>query len=551
MELLKEQEIDLRDYLRILAKRKWIIITCFSIAALIGSIRAFTAIPVYLAKAQMVIERENPNLVSIQEVMSVDSAGSDYYQTQYKIIASRSVARDVITRMGLENSQEFFPKPKNDILTKLRRQVILTLSSWKKKVLSLLNAGEPASHNASERKKAVPSGIPGDTNSDSPSPGLVSALVGRIQVEPIPNSRLVNVGVFAKDRVLAASMANEVVQAYIDQNLETKLSAAKDAVKWLGDRIEEERKKVEEAESALLNYKEAHQIITDFSSDAENITAEKLAQLNSQVVDAESRRVEAETRYRQALAVENSPEMLDSIPEVLSNSLIQEIKRMEVGLYNRVSELSKKYGPKHPQMVAIYSELEALKERKIKEARRVVASLRSEYKLALARESALKKALAKQKGESLSMNKKAIQYGVLRRQAESSKHMYELLFKRFKETSLTEEMKTGNIRVIDRAEVPMVPVSPNKKRMVLISMILGIALGIGFAFVLEYLDNTIRFPEEIRDYLGIPYMGPVPAFDTDEVLDGMPVELIALHSPKAAASESFRGIRTSILFSSA
>ncbi|OQY55940.1 MAG: hypothetical protein B6245_19020, partial [Desulfobacteraceae bacterium 4572_88] len=381
MELLKEQEIDLRNYFRILAKRKWIIITCFSIAALIGIIRAFTAIPVYLAKAQMVIERENPNLVSIQEVMSVDSTGSDYYQTQYKIIASRSVARDVITRMGLENSQEFFPKPKNDILTKLRCQVILTLSSWKKKVLSLLNAGEPASHKVSERKKAVPSGIPGDTNSASPSSELVSALVDRIQVEPIPNSRLVNVGVFAKDRVLAASMANEVVQTYIDQN-------------------------------------------------------EKLAQLNSQVVDAESRRVEAETRYRQALAVENSPEMLDSIPEVLSNSLIQEIKRMEVGLYNRVSELSKKYGPKHPQMVAIYSELEALKERKIKEARRVVASLRSEYKLALARESALKKALAKQKGESLSMNKKAIQYGVLRRQAESSKHMYELLFKRFKETSL-------------------------------------------------------------------------------------------------------------------
>ncbi|OQY52334.1 MAG: hypothetical protein B6245_23740 [Desulfobacteraceae bacterium 4572_88] len=112
-------------------------------------------------------------------------------------------------------------------------------------------------------------------------------------------------------------------------------------------------------------------------------------------------------------------------------------------------------------------------------------------------------------------------------------------------------MKTGNIRVIDKAEIPTVPISPNKKRMVLISMILGIALGIGFAFVLEYLDNTIRFPEEISDYLGIPYMGLVPAFDTDEVLDGMPVELIALHSPKAAASESFRGIRTSILFSSA
>jgi len=327
--------------------------------------------------------------------------------------------------------------------------------------------------------------------------------------------------------------------------------ATKDAVKWLNDRIGEERKKVEAAENALLQYKEEQKIITDFSSDAEKITAQKLAQINAKVVEAESLRVEAETRYMQAMAIENNPDMIDSIPRILSNELIQQIKNMEVNLYNRMSELSDKYGQNHPKMVAIESELTDLKKRKVIECGRVVNSLQNEYKLAVAREESLKKALARQKTESLSMNKKAVQYGVLQRQAESSRHMYELLIKRFKETSLTEEMRTGNIRVIDRAETPNSPIKPKKKLNLLLSIIVGLALGTGLAFFLEYLDNTIKLPEEIKEYLNIPYLGPVPAFASDESHDGVSSDLVVQRFPKSMASESFRGIRTGILFSSA
>ncbi|MBW2593388.1 MAG: polysaccharide biosynthesis tyrosine autokinase [Deltaproteobacteria bacterium] len=243
--------------------------------------------------------------------------------------------------------------------------------------------------------------------------------------------------------------------------------------------------------------------------------------------------------------------MLDAIPEVLTNELIREIKKMEVGLYNRMSELSKKYGRKHPQMVAIDSELTDLKKRKIREVKRVVNSLRNEFKLALAREDSLKKSLAQQKNESLELNKKAVQYGVLQRQAVSSRHMYDLLIRRFKETSLTEEIKTANIRIIDPAEVPGGPIKPNKRRNILLALVVGLTLGIGLAFLLEYLDNTIKFPEEVRNYLKIPYLGPVPAYAIDGAAGGKPSDLITLKSPKSTASESFRGIRTGILYSSA
>ena len=541
MEINEERELDLRSYLRVLTKRKGFIITIFCLILLIVTVQTFSETPIYRATARIVIEKENPNVVSIEEVMAVDSTGNDYYQTQYKIIESRAVARDVVQRLDLDTHPEFQPKDANDPVSRVKGWLRETVGFWKDRLISALNTGESA-----DVPEAEAEGI--DRVSDG---GLVSALIRRIKVQPVRNSRLVDVSVEAADRELAARIANEVVDAYIDRSLETKLRAAKDAVSWLTERIEDERRKVETAENALLQYKEEQGIITGFSSDAENITAEKLAQLNNQVVEAESARVEAETRYRQATALDESPEMLDAIPEVLSNEIIQEIKKMEMTLYNRMSELSKKYGPKHPKMIAIQSELDELADRKITEAKRVVNSLRNEYRLALARERSLKQALAAQKQESLSMNKKAIQYGVLQRQAESSKHMYELLIKRFKETTLAEEMKTGNIRVIDQAEVPGSPVKPNKKRNLMLAAVLGLMAGIGFAFLLEHLDNTIKLPEEVKEYLDVPYLGPIPQFDTREGrMDGMLADMITVHSPKSTASESFRGIRTGLLFSS-
>jgi len=185
MEEYKEEQIDLRDYLRVLIKRRWSIITFFTITVLVVAIHTFTATPIYQAGSRIVIEKENPNLVSIQEVMAVDATGSDYYQTQYKIIESRAVAREVIRRMDLENSTEFFPKPKENLLSNIKAWFRDTAGLWKDWIISLLNPGDDK-----KTKSLSP-----DLDLDS---GLVSAFIGRINVSPIRNSRLVDVSFEAK-----------------------------------------------------------------------------------------------------------------------------------------------------------------------------------------------------------------------------------------------------------------------------------------------------------------------------------------------------------------
>ncbi|MBF0395304.1 MAG: polysaccharide biosynthesis tyrosine autokinase, partial [Desulfobacterales bacterium] len=526
---------------RIVLKHKWTILSIFTIVVVTTIIYSYTAIPLYQASTRIIIEKENPNVVSIQEVMAVDASGTDYYQTQYKIIESRSIAREVIKRLSLDKSEEFFPKIKDNFIQNFKTYIKDNISSIKDSIISLLKIEKP------EKGKK-------ENEDDSPDKELVSIFISRVNVAPIRNSRLVDLNFEARDPKLASDIANALAQAYIDQNLDTKLKVVQDAVKWLHERIEVERQKVDKAEKALLQYKEKHGIITDFSSDTEKVTAQKLAQLNEQVVNAEAARVEAETRYKQAAALRGSPGKFDSIPEVIRNELIKEINTMEVELYKKMSEFSKKYGSNHPQMIAIESELKTLMSRKQQEIERVINSLYNEYRVTLAKEMSLKESLGTQKKESLSLNEKAIEFMVLQRETESAREMYNLLIKRFKETTMTEDMKTGNIRVVDKAEVPEKPIKPKKKRNIILSVFIGLFFGIGLAFFFEYLDNTIKIPEDIKNHLKIPYLGPVPYLDIDEGTSETASErpeLITFHSPKSTASEAYRGIRTGILFSSA
>jgi polysaccharide biosynthesis transport protein len=508
-----ENTIDLRDYMRVIVKRRRLIITLFSAVFSLGLLINFTSTPIYEGTASLIIEKENGNMLSIQDFMFSDPFSVEWYQTQYKILESRVLARKVIQRLGLDKNERFFPRPKK----------------------------EAAAPDAAQQKEA----------SDD---DLVDYFIGGLSIEPMRNTRIVYVKYQSPDPALAAEIANGVVQTYIDYNFENKVDAVKYSVQWLNENMETERKKVEAAEEALLSYKQKYDIVTDFTGDTETITAQKLAQLNSQVVAAETDRVEAETSYNQAVEFAQNPTMLDSIPAVLDNSIIKQIKTMEVELSQRKSELSKKYGENHPQMVALQSELRNLQSKKEQEISRIVNALNNTYKVALAKENSLKEALAGQKNQSLNLNQKAVEYTNLHRQAQSAKEMYSLLLRRFKEKSVSENLKEDNIRIVDKAELPRFPVKPKKMRNIFFTIMLGLLVALGTVFFLEFINNTLCSPEDIKRHLRIPFLGIVPLHASKDAASpqgALAPALEASHTPRSNISEAYRTLRTNILFSRA
>jgi len=540
--------LDIREYLLVLYKRRWMILAIFLIVVIATAIKSYTDTPIYEAQTRVIVENNPVGLSPYSDNMAFNYFSQlRYFETQYKIIESRSVACEVVRRLDLETSEEFFPKPKQGFIADLKRSVRGSLGKVKRSIVSLIRGTEAV-------KKEDPGTADGESSEEMCNSGLAGAIIGRISVNPIKDSNLIDIGFRAKDRVLAARIANTVAQVYIDHSLETRLNAIKQAMEWLNERMDKERKKVDETENALLSYKQQQGIITDFSNDMETITAQKLSQLNSEVVKAEADRVEAETRYRQALLVKNNPLTSDSIPEVMNNSLIKQVKQTEVQLYQQISELSKKYGRNHPKMKATQSELEEIQKRKALEVGRIIESLKNEYEVAAAREQSLKAALEKQKKEVLDLNEKAIEFSVLQRQAEGAREMYEVLIKRFKETAATEDIRTSNIRVIDRAEVPRSPILPTPNRNIMLAALVGVVLGLGAAFLVEFLDNTLKTPDEAEKALGVPCLGMLPAIDFNKSLqemNGFKRELVTVAQSRSIISEAFRTIRTKILFSSA
>ena len=506
-----EDSIDIRDYVRVLVKRRRLIIAIFSVIFLLGLLVTFTATPIYEATASLIIEKETGNMLTLQDFMYSNPFSEEYYQTQFKILESRVLARKVIQQLGLEKNEKFFHMPET----------------------------KAATPNTAEQKRP--------TVDD-----LVGLFLGGLQIEPLRNTRIVFVKYQSPDPALATEIANGIVQTYIDYTFENKVEAVKYSVQWLDENMAAERKKVDAAEAALLRYKQKNDIVTDFTGDTETITAQKLAQLNGQVVEAETARVETETRYNQAVAFAQNPAMLDSIPEVLSNASIHQIKTMEVELSQRKSELSKKYGPNHPHIVTLQSELKNLQSKKEQEISRIVNSLDNNYKIALAKEKSLKDALTAQKNESLNLNQKSVEYTNLHRQAQSANEMYSLLLRRFKEKSVSENLKSDNIRMVDKAELPRAPVKPQKARNIFITIMLGLIFSLGAAFFLEFLNNTLNSPEDIKRHLHIPFLGIVPLHAAKNAAFQQGVVVSALeasHAPRSNISGSYRAMRTNILFS--
>jgi capsular exopolysaccharide synthesis family protein len=521
IERLQEEELHLRDYWKVIVKRSNSVLTFFSVLVVVVTIGTLTTTPVYRATTRVLIDRENQYMANINAVYS-DFYSEDYYHTQYELIKSGAVAYKVVKNLNLESNPDFNPaarKPGGGALSGFFGMV----------------------RNVFRTTKNVPEGrIP-----DDPLLLLSKKVQGNLRVDPVKNSRIVNISYEYHDPGLAATIANGVASAYVEQVLDIKMGTAKHAVEWMSKKIDEQKSLLEQSQRALQEYMKDKDIVELENKEA--LTPQKLQSLSSQLVMAESKRKETEAMYNQVKDLAGNLAAALTVPAIAGDPVMQSLRTEEIKVEKDVMEMSKKYGEKHPQMIRLKEDLRALREKMASESKRIITSIRNDYDLTKAKETGLRSSLAQGKGEAMSLSEKSIQYGVLKREVESNQQIYDALLKRIKETSLIEEVKSFNIYIVDRAEVPKAPVRPRRFLNIFFSIIVGLFGGVGIAFFLEYVDNTFKRPEDVEERLSLPLLGVVPSYNKTE--PGERLETITHTNQKSTISETYRALRTSILLS--
>lgn len=519
----EQEEIHLRDYWKVILKRKKSVLTFFAVVVTVVTIGTLSTTPVYKATTRVLIDREYKNLAEIKEIYYYDPYVEDYYQTQYELIKSTATAIRVVKNLNLKENPEFN--------TSLKKTEIGMFQGLLKGIRDIFVSTPQTTQRPIEDTAII----------------LVKKIQGGLKVEPVKNSRIVNISYEYPEPRLAAAIADGIANAYVEQVLDMKMGTARQAVEWMSKKIEEQKKKLEESQQALQAYMKDKDIVELENKEA--VTPLKLQNLSYQLIQAEAKRRESEALYNQVKSLGNSTSEALTVPAIAGDSVIQALRTEEIKMEKDIIEMSKKFGEKHPQMVRLKEDLRAVRDKLASEVKRAIQAIKNDYELAKAKEASLRHQFAHGKGEALALSEKAIRYGVLKRDVESNQQMYEALLKRMKEASIIEEVKPFNISVIDRAEIPKSPVRPRKFLNILLSIIVGIFGGVGIAFFLEYLDNTFKTPDDIEEKLSVPLLGVVPFMKASELQDKK-IELLTHLDQKSNVSEAYRSLRTSILLSS-
>lgn len=519
----EEKEVNLRDYWRVIQKRRWTIIAFCFIVLITTAVATFTMKPIYRATVTLQINKENPQIVDFKEIFAVNTMDMDYYQTQYKILESRSLAKRVIHPLNLSEHPEFLKQPE----TPFQR--------WKADLLQSVTAlfsSSPSNTGPSETEK--------DTI-------LINQFLKKLKVEPIRNSRLVKIHFDSNFPELSAQVADELAAAYLQQTLEARFNATEQARDWLTKQLEDLKAKVERADEALQSFGSLHDIIS--LEERENVIIQRLNELNEALTKAEAERMGKEALYKQT-----KDRHFDSLPSILENKLIMDLKQSFIHLEAQYTKLSETFKPDYPEMVRLKAQMETVQKRLNNETEKIIASIKNDYESSLRRESLLRQSFEQQKARVMTMKEKAIQYNILKREADTNRELYKGLLQRMKEAGVSAGIMSSNIQVVDKAELPTKPYKPNKRLNLILAAVVGLFLGVGLAFFFEYLDNTVKTPEDVEQLIRLPSFGMVPDISSHrrrqlEKGATYPVELITHAHPKSMLSEAYRNIRTSILLS--
>jgi polysaccharide biosynthesis transport protein len=446
------------DYRRVLRKHRWLMTGIFLLTVLTVAIATFLQTPIYQAVATILIEPEPPKVLSIQDVTPVgvgsSSWDSAYYPTQYELIKSRAVVARAVEALNLKTA----------------------------------GVGTGA---LADRSRAL---------SDS------------LAVVPMRNTRLVLIKVAGPDAARAAAEANAIANAYAKYNVELKLKGARDALTWLAEEAGRLRVTVEDSSQALQNYRVKSGILG--MQEQRQISAQKIIEANKGYLEAQAQRMSLEAKLGELTRVAKDPAAAGTMISEADNPLVGKIKGDIGALETEKSKLLKVYKDQHPEIVKVDAQIQHLRERLEVEFRGTVRSVQTQARIARAREESQLNGVNLLRREGQELNEKEIQYQNLQHEVEANQHLYDSVVTRLKETGVAGGLENSNVRIIEDATPPRAPIRPWKALNLALSLVAGLVLAFGVAFGLEYLDTTVKTPDDVERYLGLSVIGIVPTFDT-------------------------------------
>jgi exopolysaccharide transport family protein len=520
------QDSVLREYVRIFIKRKWVLIASVALVVSVVTISTLRTTPIYEAVGSIAINKMDPVTFNLKD----SSSTVDYYDpadldTEVRILKSDLLALQVIRQLNLD-------KP-------------LESGAGSKSPSSSLELTTDAMQPDSARTSAVLAGFKGS-----------------LQVSLVPNTRIIEIRYRSPDKNLAARVVNALANTYVEQNFKTRFESTMQASDWLSKQLVDLQIKVETSQEKLVKYQKEHEILG--IDEKQNITTAKLDELNRELTSAESTRMEKESIYHLVQAGDS-----DSIAAAANvdgaargssanSALLEKLREQQADLKIQVAQLSTQFGPSYPKLAQLNSQLKEVDAQIQSEMRKVAARLRGDYLAALQRETMLHSALEKQKQEANKLNESAIEYSLLKRDVDANRTLSEGLLERLKEAGVTAGLRSNNFRIVDVARVPTAPSGPNLLRNLGFALALGLSTGIGLAFLLESMDNTVRTPEQAQTISALPSLGMIPLGSRGMKQVGSreklalaaskeAVELVTKSRPRSQMAESYRALRTSLL----
>ncbi|PYX69552.1 MAG: hypothetical protein DMG78_21660 [Acidobacteria bacterium] len=526
---LASHESGAREYLRTLIKRKWIVIICLVTIFSVVAIATLKTTPVYEAGGTIAINKPDTTLnFQNSATFSLDYFDPTELDTEVKILQSDLLAMQVIRELNLDRRPEIagqappIPSPSLDLTDPLQ-----------------IDPGRASS--------------------------MIGGFKGNLRVTLSPNTRIIEVHYRSADPQMAANVVNTLMQTYVENNFKARFESTMQASDWLSKQLVDLQMKVETSQEKLVRYQKEHEILG--ADEKQNITMAKLDELNKELTAAESERMDKEALYR--LVDSGDPDAILSSANALeeagaggqsSSALLGGLRSKEADLKIQAADLSTQFGPSYPRLNQLNNQLKEIDSQIQGEMKKIVAKVRGQYNAALQRENMLHTALDKQKQEANKLNESAIEYTLLKRDVDTNRQLYEGLLQKLKEAGVSAGLKSNNFRIVDSARPPTGPIEPNVPRNLLFAAVLGLASGMGLAFLIEALDNTVRTTEQAQMIAGVASLGMIPLGSKSAREGPNPkrlviasskeaVELVTQVRPQSQMAESYRALRTSLLLS--